>query len=248
MKRIAVLPCLLTLGNMFCGFTSIAEAADQRFRIAAWLILLAMVFDALDGKLARIARAATDFGAQLDSLADMVTFGVAPAFLMIRMSIEKGFPPYAAWVIGSAFATCAALRLARFNVETGLDEEEHNYFKGLPSPAAAGLVASLVALHYRLASDVGYELVWILRVLPLVGLAVSALMISNVRYVHVLNWLFKGQWPFDYFVQIVAVIFLMILFKPYSLMGGFAFYAASGLLITVHDRVAKPFAEKTDAP
>ena len=246
MKKIAIIPSLLTLDNMFCGFTAVAEAADGNFRNAAWLILLAMVFDALDGKVARMTDVTTDFGGQLDSLSDMVTFGVAPAFLMIRMGIEKDFPAYAIWVIGTAFVTCVALRLARFNVETGPEEEQHAYFKGLPSPAAAGFVASLVTLHYSLARDLGYELSWIVRVLPFVGLALAGLMISKIRYVHLLHWLFKGQWPFDYLVQVVAIIFIGILIKPYSLTIGFALYVGSGVLFTIQQRLTHASPEKSD--
>jgi CDP-diacylglycerol--serine O-phosphatidyltransferase len=166
----AVLPTLLTLGNAACGFGAITYAArvgpdpagDHFLFISAILIFLAMLFDMLDGSVARLARQTSDFGAQLDSLCDAVSFGVAPAFLMLRLlhsmeadgSAASGaslldarfqpffeYPSRLLWVIGCLFALCALLRLARFNVETD-EEDSHTFFSGLPSPAAAATIAS----------------------------------------------------------------------------------------------------------
>ncbi|MBI1904109.1 MAG: CDP-alcohol phosphatidyltransferase family protein, partial [Planctomycetia bacterium] len=133
-RAVAVLPTLFTLGNLVCGFFAIMVAAwddppmpagpfagpDPTYAmIAAALIFLAMVFDALDGQLARLARSTSEFGAQLDSLCDVVSFGVAPAFLLVKMCPDFAVGhPHAIWVIAAAFVVCAALRLARFNVET----------------------------------------------------------------------------------------------------------------------------------
>ena len=162
---------MLTLGNLVCGFFAIVVAS----RIEAvkdvnlltdltkidptdamksgWLIFLAMVFDALDGYVARLSRTASDFGAQLDSLCDLVTFGVAPAFLLVKMCPHFAFfHREAVWVIAASFAACAALRLARFNVETS-DDDEHLHFSGLPSPAAAAAIAGFAIMFYTLAAE-----------------------------------------------------------------------------------------------
>jgi len=235
MRKVAVLPSLLTLGNMICGFLAIGYSSVGDFNRGAWLILFAMVFDALDGKLARMASSASDFGGQLDSLADLVSFGVAPAFLV--QSICTHLPAKIVWLFCAVFVTCAALRLARFNVETGHEEEHHAYFKGLPTPAAGGMIASLVALHFDL-KGLEYDLLLLIKSLPFVTLALSGLMISKIRYAHLLQWAFKGQLPFEYLVQVVFLFFFAVLTRPYSIALLFGAYTLSGVFTTVRERVA----------
>ena len=201
-KRIGVLPSLMTLGNLLCGFLSLLQTANGRFEMAAWLILLAMVFDALDGKIARLTKVTSDFGGQLDSLSDMIAFGAAPAFLVAFMS--SYLRAKLAWLVGSVFVISVALRLARFNVENQPGEEHHRFFKGLPSPAGAGFVASLVILHFDLLQR-EYDINFFLQALPFVSLAISVLMISGVRYIHVLNTVLKDQKPFEYLAQLVFI-------------------------------------------
>ena len=150
-RTISVFPTLLTLGNLICGFFAIVVAAridkpdalvnsnllldTRNLMLSGCLIFLAMVFDGLDGYVARLARTTSDFGAQLDSLCDVVSFGVAPGFLLVKLCPQFTYMhDQAVWIIAAAFAACAALRLARFNVETS-DEDDHLYFSGLPSPA-----------------------------------------------------------------------------------------------------------------
>ena len=161
-KLFAVLPTLLTLGNAACGFGAITfaakvgpeSAAGNEFFIAALLIFLAMLFDMLDGSAARWTQQTSDFGAELDSLCDVISFGIAPAFLMLQFTradhtfgsqltapFADLYHPRLLWVIGVLFVVCAVLRLARFNVETD-EDDSHAFFSGLPSPAAAGTVAS----------------------------------------------------------------------------------------------------------
>jgi len=232
-KSIAAFPSLLTVGNMLCGFLAIGYATQGLFNESAWFILFAMLFDAFDGKLARVARVTTDFGGQLDSLADMISFGVAPALLVMRLC--AAFPNKIVLLFTAAYVTCAGMRLARFNVENAPDEEHHTYFKGLPTPAAAGMLASLVTLHYDL-KDWEVELAVIIRVLPFVTLLLATLMISKIRYVHILHML-KGQWPFEYLVEIVFLFFFVVLTKPYSLAILFAGYTVSGILTEARVRV-----------
>ena len=121
MKKIPVWPTLATVGNLMCGFSALAAAGAGKFEHAAWLIIIAMLFDAADGRLARMTRTASEFGAELDSLADIVSFGVAPAFLAHYYTIFRlpGLSEKFAWSASALFVICAALRLARFNVESG---------------------------------------------------------------------------------------------------------------------------------
>ena len=121
--------------------------------LSGWLIFVAMIFDGLDGYVARLSRTASDFGAQLDSLCDVVSFGVAPGFLLVKMCPQFTYlHRQAVWVIAAAFAACAALRLARFNVETS-DDDDHLYFSGLPSPAAAAVIAGFAIMFYTLRQE-----------------------------------------------------------------------------------------------
>ncbi len=164
-RTVSVFPTLLTLGNLVCGFFAIVVAArvekpesifwnyedTTNVMISGCLIFLAMIFDALDGYVARLSHTASDFGAQLDSLCDVVTFGIAPGFLLVKMCPRFAYlHSHAVWVIAASYAACAALRLARFNVETS-DEDEHLHFNGLPSPAAAGAIAGFAIMFYAAA-------------------------------------------------------------------------------------------------
>ena len=148
-KVFAVLPTMLTLGNAACGFGAITFAAKWSggdpalsLFIASCLIFLSMVFDALDGSAARLTKQTSEFGAQLDSLCDAISFGAAPAFLMLQFSQSRDLLHLRLlWWIAALYVACAVLRLARFNVETD-EDDAHDSFSGLPSPAAAGTVRS----------------------------------------------------------------------------------------------------------
>lgn len=233
---------MLTLGNAACGFGAITFAAKvgpvdpatgptdlSPFWISALLIFLAMLFDALDGRAARWANQASEFGAQLDSLCDVVSFGAAPAFLMLqfvrhfetRFEVPFEYHPRLLWVIAVLFVLCAILRLARFNVETD-EDDSHDAFSGLPSPAAAGTVASFplaIGDLLDLATKAGARgrlasfLIPAVQVaLPLITLAVACLMVSRIRYVHLFNQLFSGRRGRRHLIQIVfgaAAIFLL---------------------------------------
>jgi CDP-diacylglycerol---serine O-phosphatidyltransferase len=180
--------------------------------IAGWLIFLAMIFDALDGHVARLAKTTSDFGAQLDSLCDVVTFGVAPAFLLVKITPSFSFEhSQMIWIIAAAYACCAALRLARFNVETD-EEDDHLNFSGLPSPAAGAVVASFAILFYTLRRDdnpfkyaeqADMIIQWIA---PFATLTVALLMVSRIPYPHVVNQVFRSEKSFGH---VVAVLFAM---------------------------------------
>jgi len=259
MKKVAVLPSLLTTGNIVCGFASLHFAtkgmvaeqiapfehqALRYFDWSAWLIMLAMVFDALDGKVARMTNTTSEFGAQLDSLADVITFGLAPAFIVKAMS--QAFPPRIGWLISTLFLVCAALRLARFNVETDGDEDSHEYFKGLPTPAAAGMIASLIILHNDIVAKWNADIIRFL--LPLVALGLAALMISNVPFAHVMIRVFKSPRPLHYFGKLMFLVVFLGLTKEYSLSILFGLYCVSGVVAAVRlpERERRALAGVTD--
>lgn len=236
-RTISVFPTLLTLGNLICGFFAIVVAAriekplelpsgidagdTANVMLGGCLIFLAMVFDGLDGYAARLARTASDFGAQLDSLCDVVSFGVAPGFLLVKMCPQFTYVhSQAVWVIAAAFAACAALRLARFNVETS-DDDDHLYFSGLPSPAAAAVIAGFAIMFYTLRQNpsaihdmIDAVLQWIL---PFLGLFAALLMVSRIRYPHVTNRVLRGHRSFGHVVAVVFFFVAIMVVKGYAL-------------------------------
>lgn len=243
LESTALLPGLLTIGNGLSGFAAIhfatkdalGEATLGHLVAAAYCIFLAMFFDMLDGRVARMTRRTTDFGGQLDSLCDVISFGVAPAMLMLRTVImvvrAHQIAPLASvthtvgmervvWCVAGLYLACGVLRLARFNVENVPDESSHMSFQGLPSPGAAAAVAALVLLFEHLT---GFESGWrssswllasVAFALPAVALATGLLMISRVRYTHIVNQYIRGRRPFGYLVKIV-IIGLAGMLDPY---------------------------------
>jgi CDP-diacylglycerol--serine O-phosphatidyltransferase len=269
-RRVSILASLCTLGNALCGFMAItltakalvasdtAHAAFQgQVRWAAYFVLLAMVLDALDGRLARFARVTSDFGGQLDSLCDAVSFGVAPAFLMNRLVVEGlqdvdlpfgvGRVLWLAWVCGAVYLGCTLIRLARFNVENVHDEEAHLSFKGLPSPAAAGALVSLIVVLANCWKEVepsaaACAMLW---ALPVVAVVLGLLMVSNLRYLHLLNQLVRGRRPLGHLVLVLLVIAMAFLLREVFLPLGFGAYALSGPVMHVHRKFARPRGPKT---
>ncbi len=224
----AVYPSMVTLGNLFCGFLAIAYTAEGHLMAAAWLIFLGMIFDVLDGKIARLTKGSSDFGMQLDSLADMISFGVAPAFLA-KVYITQDPSPISsrvAWMLCLLYVVCAAVRLARFNVETTPDESSHQYFKGLATPGAAGAVSSLVLSDFffmKIFPENSYKIFLLCCVIIL-----SILMVSEVRYVHFGGKMLKKKLLV---LDIVTFIVLLVVtaFKPQAfivaLMLAFVMYS-----------------------
>jgi CDP-diacylglycerol--serine O-phosphatidyltransferase len=247
-RTISVFPTLLTLGNLVCGFFAIVIASrvgkpaalgwvpldTTNVMYSGILIFLAMVFDGLDGYVARLSNTASDFGAQLDSLSDVVTFGVAPGFLLVKMCPNFTLlHNETIWVIAAVYAACAALRLARFNVETS-DEDDHLQFNGLPSPAAAAVIASFAIMFYTLRNsdaatkDLREIVDGILQhILPYFGTFVALLMVSRIPYPHVVNQIFRGQKSFAHIVAVVFALMTVMLIRGYSIpiiFSAFAFY------------------------
>jgi len=174
-KGVYVLPNLFTTGGLFAGFYSVIASLHGDFQIAALTILLAQIFDILDGRVARLTRSTSRFGIEYDSLSDLVAFGVAPGILAYRWALE----PWRSWgwLAASLYVTCGALRLARFNVQYGNVEKRH--FVGLPIPAAADVVAATVLLYYYFGgSGATHKHLLVLLMIYALG----ALMVSNVKY------------------------------------------------------------------
>jgi len=243
MKKIAVLPSLLTLGNLVCGFHAIRYAADSQFVPAAWMVLLAMVFDALDGKVARLTKVSSRFGAELDSLADVVSFGIAPAFLiaMLAVSVQSEHQRLV-WLCSMVYCVCAALRLARFNVETTLEAESHRYFRGLPSPAAAGQVVSLVVLHHYLHSR--YQVDIVRHVIPTATFFAGVLMVSRIRYPHVANLYLDGHHAFADVAFLAIAGLLIATIKEITLAACFTLFTLTGILTAARQMLSRKAEEE----
>ena len=171
----AVVPSLFTVLNMFCGFLSIIAASREEFVSASWFIALAAVFDALDGVMARLTRSSSDFGVEIDSLSDVVSFGAAPAFLVYQIALFhlNGF----GIVLSSMLMVFGGLRLARFNVQLVGHDKDH--FVGLPIPASALTVASFILLYYDPAHGMPDRAA---SLLPWLAAGLSLLMVSKVKY------------------------------------------------------------------
>jgi len=256
---VSILPSACTVFNGLAGFAAIhfatragmGLALPKHLMWAGWLIFLAMVFDMLDGRLARMTKQASDFGGQLDSLCDVISFGVAPAILMLR-TVQSAIPPIdeitwwpeimpsftiverAVWCIAAVYVACTVLRLARFNVENDTDESHHMTFKGLPSPAAAGAVIALVLLFaYLCDSEEGWKSLPAARItisiiLPVFTLAAALLMVSNFTYPHLANQFQFRQKPFGYIVKLIILGIFMVL-EPILTLAAFALiFALSG--------------------
>lgn len=266
LKYIAILPSLITILNGVCGFTAIILASkgaklsigpvSEGSRIpfftfgsttylamSGYMILLAMVADMLDGRLARKVKSTSSFGGQLDSLCDVISFGVAPAFLMLKVlehhleSIGFGdgsFLHRSVWVAAAAYMSCAAIRLARFNVENEEDESAHMSFMGLPTPAAAGVIVSLIILHQETLPTANA----ILYILPFLALGISILMVSRIRYPHILNQYLRGKKPFAYLIRVLLLLAFVICAKiQVALVVIFCGFAASSFMRWFYFRV-----------
>ncbi|NIP86135.1 MAG: CDP-diacylglycerol--serine O-phosphatidyltransferase [Planctomycetales bacterium] len=210
------------------------EDPTQNVMLSSWLILLAMVFDALDGRVARMARQTSDFGAQLDSLCDAVSFGIAPGFLMVKMCPAFTFEHRnLVWMIAATFAACAALRLARFNVET-TEKDDHAWFSGLPTPAAAGAIAGFALLFYNLRSApeqrqfVDEIVQWLL---PVFVVILSLLMVSRIPYPHPINQFIRGQRSLGHVVGLIFAAIPVLVIPGYSLPALAAVYVLAPPLL-----------------
>jgi CDP-diacylglycerol--serine O-phosphatidyltransferase len=233
-----VLPSSITMASVFCGFSSVvmsinaAGATPERFFLwAAGLLVLAGVFDGLDGRVARATDTATEFGVQLDSLADVISFGMAPAILAYRygffqLGIQDSHLRAVGWAACFVFIACGALRLARFNVQ--VRAVDPRYFVGLPIPAGAACVASVIIWHPTPPATVAYAY-WFAAELFLVGL----LMVSTIRFPSFKKRAHTPRGAMITSLSIVVFFALLILFQQRFFVGFFAAYIAATLLINL---------------
>lgn len=248
-KMISLLPSLLTLGNAVFGFACITYAAKVgpevveesrmyfQLHFAAWMIFGAILCDGLDGPIARLAKQTSEFGAQLDSLADAISFGVAPGFLMLKFATEVSqvFHPRLLWVIAVWYMLCAVLRLARFNVNKN-DDRWRGVFCGLPSPAAAATVASLVIIGPSLMkwNETRPEGEFLLKLasysLPIVTFCVATLMVSRVPYPKLAEML-RGRRSYRNFVNIIFLLVLLLAIHELAIPLAMLYFVAAAPMI-----------------
>ncbi|MCI0666893.1 MAG: CDP-diacylglycerol--serine O-phosphatidyltransferase [Methylococcaceae bacterium] len=224
-RGIYLLPNLFTTAALFCGFYGITAAINGRYEIAAGVIFAAMVLDGMDGRVARLTNTQSEFGAQYDSMADMVSFGAAPAVVMYVWSLSSlgKFGWFAAFV----HAAGGALRLARFNAQ--LATADKRYFQGLPSPAAAAILAGFVWVATEYGLD-GGPLSYVAAVLTI---ATGLLMVSNFRYYSFKDIDLRGKVPFVVAIAVMLCFGLIFAHPPVMLFGLFFFYAFSGPVLTL---------------
>ncbi len=216
---IFVLPNLFTTANLFCGFFSIISAIRGEWLNASWAIMLGAFTDGLDGRVARLTNTQSAFGEQYDSMSDLVTFGVAPAILMLQWALA----PYGriGWLATFFFLSCAALRLSRFNVLK--QSTEKRYFQGCPSPIAACSIASAVLFYQDLGFE-GWKSIYMLAVM----FTLAAVMVSNIRYRSFKDMNFRSQRGFGYLLMFVVTMVIISASPERVLFPLFVIYVGIG--------------------
>ncbi|WP_448569083.1 CDP-diacylglycerol--serine O-phosphatidyltransferase [Thalassotalea ganghwensis] len=224
-KGIYLLPNLLTTAGLFSGFYAVVSSMNGHFEAAAIAIFVAMIFDGLDGRVARMTNTQSAFGAEYDSMADMVSFGIAPGLVAYNWALSD--LGKFGWIAAFVFVACAALRLARFNTQVGVADKR--YFQGLASPAAASVIASLVWLGTEYGID-GKELGVIFGAVTIIT---GLLMVSNFRYNSFKEVDWKGKVNFIV-VLIIVLVFAVVATSPVEILCAiFVLYACSGPFTTI---------------
>lgn len=215
------LPILITVGNIACGFISMLCVMNHSFVIASWLIIAAMALDTFDGRLARLMKSASNTGAQLDSMADLVTFGVAPAMLMVVACSHVSVAM--AWCGGLFFVICAAFRLARFNVQkTDGTSIPRHFFSGLPSTLSGGTVAQLIILNHFLQIKLGTTV--IIDILPFITIALGLFMISKVPFFNITSKIGIKQGMVPMVLEFSAALLFFIITPQLALSAALSCY------------------------
>ena len=220
-KGVYLLPNLFTTGGLFCGFYAIIATLREEYLFAGIAVLIAMVFDGLDGRIARMTKTSSKFGVEYDSLSDLVSFGVAPGVLAYRWALE----PWGAWgwLAAALYVTCGALRLARFNVQS--ESADKKNFIGLPIPAAAAVVATTILMYDFLGGEgaTSKHITLLLLIYILAGL-----MVSNIRYYSFKELNLRNRQPFWLLLLAIIAIQVTIAQPQIMLFSVFWCYAASG--------------------
>lgn len=238
-KGVYILPNLFTTGGLFCGFYAIIATLREDYLVAAIAVLVAMVFDALDGRIARLTHTSSSFGVQYDSLSDLIAFGVAPGVLAYRWALE----PWGAWgwLAAALYVTCGALRLARFNVQ--VDVVDKNNFVGLPIPAAAAVVSATILLYFFLGGEgaTNKHLTLLLLIYALAGL-----MVSTIPYYSFKGLKLRHRQPFWLLIAGIIVIQLTIAAPQIMLFLIFSLYTLSGpMRLLFRKRSTEPLVTNT---
>ncbi len=209
LKKSYLLPNLFTTGNMFCGFYSIISALSGNFSTAAWSLIVAMFFDAMDGRVARLTKSTSSFGMEYDSLADLLSFGVAPALISYLWCLK----PYGrlGWLAAFIYLVCAALRLARFN--TNIQVVPKKYFQGMPSPLAAALIATGVLFFSNVTIPNLPQEIFTLSLLLLAG----SLMVSTLRFPSFKEFKVKKENSFGV-LAVGVLVFILIASHPETVL------------------------------
>lgn len=231
-RGIYLLPNLFTTGGLFAGYYSIIASINGHYEIAAITVFIAALLDGLDGRVARLTNTQSAFGEQYDSLADLISFGLAPSLLMYNWSLYSlgSIHPVMGkigWLVAFIYAVCGALRLARFNVHIG--SVDKNYFEGMPSPAAAGLLCSFVWV----AVDHEYTGISLQYIVLAITLIAGLLMVSKFKYYSFKTLPFKETVPFVWILLLVLVFVMLTLAPAKVLLVVFSSYAVSGILVSL---------------
>jgi CDP-diacylglycerol--serine O-phosphatidyltransferase len=230
-KGVYLLPNLFTTGAMFSGFYAILAGMDGKFDAACIAIFIAMIFDVLDGTVARMTNTSSDFGLQYDSLSDMVSFGIAPAVLAFSWILNE--VGRIGWAAAFIYASCAALRLARFNSQ--VDSSPKNYFVGIPSPAAAALIASMIWCSYEIV--ITNQLAFLVAITTALS---GLLMVSNFHYRSLKEVDLKGKVPFVVIFSVVMSLIVVTIDPPRILFIFALIYGFSAPALWVKSKFYKP--------
>ncbi len=225
-KGIYLLPNTLTLCGMFCGFFAILSAINGNFLYAAWAIVLANVFDGLDGWIARLTGTTTRFGIELDSLSDLVAFGVAPSVMMYKWALM----PFGrvGWAAAFLFVACGALRLARFNIQTGMPGSKA--FKGMPIPGAATVMSSIVIFYHDYWNGLPEKRLFFL----VITILLSLLMVSTIRYHGLKEIDFREKKPFWFLIVFVLILFILFVHPSTAIFIFAMAYLVWGIIENIH--------------
>ena len=237
-RGIYLLPNIFTTAAMFAGFYAIVAGMNGQFEKAAIAIFIAMILDGVDGRVARMTNTQSEFGAEYDSLSDMVSFGMAPALVIYEWSlsslVELGWQwGKLGWLAAFIYTACAAMRLARFNTQVGTADKR--YFQGLPSPSAAAVVAGLVWLGV----DNGIVGADIAKFVVVLTISLGLLMVCNILFYSFKDIHFKGRVPFFSILIVVLVLALAALDTPKVLFLVFSLYTLSGPLFSLFRKLRK---------
>ncbi len=239
-KGVYLLPNLLTTAALFCGFYAILAAMNGTFEIAAIAVFVAMILDGLDGRVARMINAQSEFGAEYDSLSDLVSFGLAPALIVYLWALVYMKDVNIAWgrlgwMASFIYVACAAIRLARFNTQLGSGADEKRYFTGLPSPSAAAVMVGMVWVFHDM--DVHGKLIQIPALLITVG--TGLLMVSNIKFRSFKDLDIKNNVPHTAVLVMVLIFALTAIDPPKVLFIAFLLYTLSGPAAWLYNRSRK---------